>query len=72
VFFCGGTGVLPFLDTFAYFLRKAINDFDPQNSFFADENFLAKSEDFFISVYAFFMRKDESIGIEILESLIHL
>lgn len=69
VFFCGGTGVLPFLDTFAYFLRKAINEFEPENSMFADENFDDSNDELFISVYAFFTKKDESIGLEILESL---
>jgi len=39
VFFCGGTGVLPFLDTFAYVLRKKLAQFDKAHMMFEDEQF---------------------------------
>lgn len=69
VFFCGGTGILPFLDTFAYVLRKTLAEKESVNSMFTDEVFKSTGPEFFLSIYAFFTKRSESIGIEILDAL---
>lgn len=52
IFFCSGTGVLPFIDLFAYMLRKAVALLSPGNTFFEDEEF--EFNEIFVTVYCFF------------------
>jgi ferredoxin-NADP reductase len=35
--FCGGTGILPFMDLFAYLLRRAVYTIRPEKALFPDE-----------------------------------
>ena len=35
----GGTGALPFMDLFAYLVRKLLSEVDPMYSIFPDEKF---------------------------------
>lgn len=69
MFFCGGTGILPFLDTFAYVLRKKLAQYEKGLTLFNDEKFDDLAGNFVLSVYCFFQTKASSIGIEILEML---
>lgn len=69
VFFCGGTGVLPFLDTFAYVLRGAVQKYAPELNMLKDETFEELKEGVSISIFAYFQKWDDAIGIEILEAL---
>ena len=39
IIFVGGTGLLPFLDLFAYLLWFLVNQVEPQKSMFIDEDF---------------------------------
>lgn len=69
LFFAGGTGILPFMDTFAFMLRKAVADCDPGNAMFPDEDFSAVHPDFEISLHVFFTKRNEATGLDILESI---
>lgn len=69
VFFCGGTGVLPFLDTFAYILWSNVSKHFPQYTMFKDEKFSGTGSGFYMTIYAYFTKRTEAIGLEILESL---
>jgi hypothetical protein len=69
VFFCGGTGVLPFLDTFAFLLRKAVNSFLPALTIFKDETFTDLNENATFNIYVYFQTKEDVIGKEIFDSL---
>lgn len=69
VFFCGGTGILPFLDTFAVMLRKAVNDFSPDKAYFENEDFSMVNNEFKVSIYAYFTKRTEATGLEILEGI---
>ena len=40
LFVCGGTGILPFLDTFAYIYRMLIDTYEPEYTLFDDETFI--------------------------------
>lgn len=56
MFFCGGTGILPFLDTFAYILRKAVSKFENKHQLFNDEIFDATGSSFKLTVFAYFTK----------------
>ena len=67
IFFCGGTGVLPFIDLFAYMLWKAVALVSPENMFFEDEEF--EFNEIFITVYCFFTSWEDAVGLTILEGI---
>ena len=69
LFFAGGTGILPFMDTFAFMLRKAVNDCDSSLAMFPDEDFSVINPGFEISLHVFFTKRNEATGLEILESI---
>ena len=69
LFFCGGTGILPFLDTFAYMLRKAVHEHDESKDLFKDEEFNATGENFKLVLYAFYTKRSEAIGLDIIEGI---
>lgn len=67
--FCGGTGILPFMDLFAYLGRKFLAENSPENSLFSDEKFEPMPHKPRFIIYAFFMTRDECIGVDIVEKI---
>ena len=72
IIFVGGTGILPFMDLFAYILRKLLAENDREYEMFPGETFddLAETSKFII--YAYFPTRSESIGIDFLEKVENL
>ena len=58
VFFCGGTGILPFLDAFAVMLRKGIELTKPDFRVFKDENLSKLHPELYFSILVYFPSKD--------------
>ena len=69
VFFCGGTGILPFMDFFAYVLRWQASVQELGHSMFKDETYDALNSGFSMAVHAYFRSPDEALGINILQAL---
>ena len=67
--FVGGTGILPFMDLFAYLARKLLKENDPDYAIFPDENFEDLSDAAVFEVFAYFPTREEAVGIEFIESL---
>ena len=62
-----GTGILPFIDIFAYVARKFLYDKNPQKAIFQDESFESYPEDATFIIEAFFESREKAPGIELLE-----
>lgn len=64
VMFMGGTGILQFLDTLAYLLRKLITEKEPEKAVFPGEEF----DDYFSNVkfvvYAYYPTSKASVALE--------
>ena len=70
VFFLGGTGVLPCFDLIGYLFWRSVHTISPHNSVFPDETFKGDLHpEFFATFNIFYTRKEESIGLELLEGL---
>ena len=50
-------------------LRKAVSDYDDKKSLFPDEKFGGTGDNFKIVLYAFFTKRSEAIGLDIIEGL---
>jgi NAD(P)H-flavin reductase len=59
IIFVGGTGILPFMDLFAYIGRKLISENDERYSVFPDEQFVDLSESAQFIVYAYFPTRED-------------
>ena len=67
VIFMGGTGALPFMDLFAYLVRKLLSEVDPMYSIFPDEKFTEIHLNAKWVVYGYFPSKERSVGLEFCE-----
>lgn len=65
VIFLGGTGVLPFVDLFAYFARKLINEKCPGNSIQQGEEFDDNLQNARFTVFAYYPKKSEGVALEL-------
>ncbi|CAI2386298.1 unnamed protein product [Moneuplotes crassus] len=70
--FCGGTGILPFMDLFAFMARRILSEDAPSNALFPDEDFYHLSEKAKFVVYAYFTTREDAICLEILEAIENL
>ena len=62
--FVGGTGVLPFMDVFAYMARKIIQKNDPSKEVFPGEHFEDELEEASFVVYGYFPRAADACAID--------
>jgi NAD(P)H-flavin reductase len=69
IIFCGGTGILPFMDMFAYLGRSILSDDYPDYTLFSDEQFNNISDSAQFIIYAHFTTREDSIGIDFLENI---
>ena len=65
--FCGGTGILPFMDLFAYLLRRGVSIICPEKAYFPDEEF--EFGDLTVILYAYYTAREDAIGLPIIEGL---
>ncbi|CAI2387249.1 unnamed protein product [Moneuplotes crassus] len=65
VIFCAGTGILPFMDLFAYLGRKIMNE----EGHFKDEEFNEIGEKSQFIIHAYFSTRESCIGIELVEAV---
>lgn len=64
VLFVGGTGVLPFIDLFAYLVRKVIAEKDNSHSVFPGEQFDKELDEAKFVVYGYYPREKDAVAIE--------
>ncbi|CAI2386100.1 unnamed protein product [Moneuplotes crassus] len=69
VVFCGGTGILPFMDLFAYLGRRLVASHCSDYSMFADETISSKESQARFIIYAYFQTRQDCIGIEMVEKI---
>ena len=62
--FVGGTGVLPFMDVFAYMARRIINKNNPSFEVFPGEKFEDELEEANFVVYGYYPREADACAIE--------
>ena len=62
--FVGGTGVLPFMDVFAYMARRIIHKNDPSKEVFPGEKFEDELEEANFVVYGFFPRAADACAFD--------
>jgi hypothetical protein len=67
VIFLGGTGVLPYMDLFAYITRKTISQHDKSHEMFPGEPFEDELNDANFVIYGYYPRADAAVGIEFLD-----
>ena len=72
VIFLGGTGVLPFIDLFAYLARMLISEKSPDNKILGDEDFDEHLKDAKFIVYAYYQKESEAIGSKFLRRISEL
>lgn len=63
--FCAGTGILPFMDLFAYLGRKMMK----KSGYYQDEEFDEISDKAYFIIYAYFPTRKDAIGIELVEAV---
>ena len=69
IIFVGGTGILPFMDLFAYIGRRILKKHNPRCAIFPDELFTDLANDAQFVIYAYFPTREDCIGIELLEAI---
>ncbi|CAI2385131.1 unnamed protein product [Moneuplotes crassus] len=69
VLFLGGTGVLPFLDLFAYLARMVIRDNSPSDSLIRNEEFDECFKDSKFIVYGYYPTQGEAVALDFLMKL---
>lgn len=69
IIFVGGTGILPFMDLFAYIGRRILSKHTPRCAIFPDELFTDLANDAQFVVYSYFPTREDCIGIELLEAI---
>ena len=67
--FIGGTGILPFMDLFAYIGRKLLKDNDPNYAIFPDEEFTDLSDEAVFEIFAYFPTREDAVGIDFVENI---
>ncbi|CAI2386799.1 unnamed protein product [Moneuplotes crassus] len=72
VVFLGGTGVLPFIDFFAYLARYLINEKSPSDSMLSQEKFEPYFKEAKFIIYVAYQTQTEAIGLEILTKISEL
>ena len=68
----GGTGILPFIDLFAYLARRLINKKAEMSQVFLRENFESYMNNAKFLVFAFYPDKENAVGIEFWEKVAEL
>lgn len=68
----GGTGILPFIDLFAYLARRLISKNCKQGQVFEGETFEDYMGDAKFIVYAYYPDRDNAIGVEFTEKVAQL
>uniref|UniRef100_A0A7S3KIP2 Cytochrome b5 heme-binding domain-containing protein n=1 Tax=Euplotes crassus TaxID=5936 RepID=A0A7S3KIP2_EUPCR len=69
IIFCGGTGILPFMDLFAYLGRRLVATSCPDYSIFSDEVISTKESKAKFLIHAYFQTREDCIGIELVERI---
>lgn len=69
VIFLGGTGILPFIDFFAYLYRLLIKERDPMKNLFYDEEFEEHFKQAHFTVYAYYPNRSEAVGYELCSNI---
>lgn len=67
--FVGGTGILPFMDLFAYIGRKVLKENAAEYSLFPDEVFDDLSDTAEFVIYGYFPTKADCIGIDFVQAI---
>ena len=65
IIFLGGTGVLPFVDLFAYFARMLINEKSPGDNIQEGEEFDKSMQNASFTVFAYYPRESEGVALEL-------
>ena len=68
----GGTGILPFIDLFAYLARRLINKKAEMSQVFLRENFENYMNNAKFLIFAFYPDKENAVGIEFWEKVAEL
>jgi len=66
IIFLGGTGVLPFMDVFAYVTRKTIATNDKYHEVFPEEIFSDELEEANFVIYGYYPRESDAVAVEFL------
>lgn len=69
IIFAGGTGILPFMDLFAYIGRKLLQENEPGYAIFPDEQFTDLSETAQFVIYATFPTREDCFGVDFIEKV---
>mmetsp|Transcript_29997 Transcript_29997/g.26568 ORF Transcript_29997/g.26568 Transcript_29997/m.26568 type:complete len:209 (-) Transcript_29997:135-761(-) len=69
IIFSGGTGILPFMDLFAYLGRKLLSEERPHYAIFPDEEFRDSNDETQFIIYIYFKTVRDAIALEFLENL---
>lgn len=69
IFMTAGTGILPFMDIFAYIARRVLKQSRGDYAIFNDESLLGVPEDAKILIYAHFKSDGHAVGLEFCELL---
>ena len=72
VIFVGGTGILPFVDFFAYLARRLINEKCPEYNIYSEESFDSYMHDANFVVYAYFPSSEQSVGLKLCQDINNL
>lgn len=69
IFISAGTGLLPFLDLFAYVARRTLQQMKGDYAIFADESLFSLPKDAHILVYCYYPTKNDAVGFDFCDSL---
>lgn len=69
VIFVGGTGILPYMDFFAYIGRQFIAKNSKESAVFANEDFNVDTSDMTVTIYAYHTDAANAVGYEFMSNL---
>lgn len=69
IIFVGGTGILPFMDLFAYILRQLVSQNEPKYEMFPGERFEDLSPSAMFVIYAYFPTRADAIGLSLIQKI---